>query len=191
MLRLTHPFYLVVDMLASDRPQTLSLEEFLEKPQDRTEWVDGHLLEKNGMTIKTGRIQARLAYYWRDYFLSNKQGGEVYVETPCRTVGRVRCPDVAYLTSELANQFGDVKVLPQSFSLVAEVISPTDEAEEVFTKVREYLDSGCQEVWLVFPESQWVMVITSQHQVLKGINDAVNTQIVLPGFSVAVRDLIA
>lgn len=172
-------------------PPRLTLEEFLENPLERFEWVDQQLVEKKEMTTKTGRIQAKLAYYWRDYFLSSHQGGEVYVETSCRTVGRVRCPDVAYLTPELVAQYGDVKVLPQSFTLIAEIISSTDEAEEVFTKVREYLASGCQEVWLVFPESQWVMVLTPQHQKLHDINDTATTQIVLPGFNVAVAELIA
>ncbi len=178
-------------MLITANSPVPSLEEFLANPQEHVEWVDGQLIEKKEMTIKTGRIQAKLAYYWRDYFLSNQQGGEVYVETSCRTVGRVRCPDVAYLTPELVAQISDVKILPQSFSLVAEIISPRDEAEDVFTKVREYLESGCREVWLVFPESQWVMVITTEHQKLYGMNDIAATQKVLVGFSVAVRELIA
>lgn len=170
---------------------TLSLEEFLERPIDRLEWANGLLITKKDMTAKTGRIQAKLAYYWRTHLVATGQGGEVYVETPCRTVGRVRCPDVAYLAPDLVAQHGDFKVLPQSFSLIAEVISPTDEAEEVFTKVREYLDSGCLEVWLVFPESQWVMAITEQQQQLRKIGDLIGTQQVLNGFSVAVEELIA
>jgi Uma2 family endonuclease len=136
----------------------ISLEAFMENPLDRMEWVNGNLVTKGDMNAKTGRIQARLARYWGNYQESSGQGGEVYTETPCRTSGRVRCPDVAYLPPELVTQYGDFKVLPRSFPLIAEVISPTDEAEEVFMKVREYLASGCEEVWLIFPESQWVLV---------------------------------
>jgi Uma2 family endonuclease len=169
----------------------MSLEEFLDQPCDRMEWVDGHLIEKNGMTAKTARIQARLARYWGNYKDSSGQGGEIYVEAVCRTVGRARCPDVSYLTPELVCQFGDFKVLPQSFLLIAEIISPTDEAEEVFTKVGEYLQSGCQEVWLIFPESQWILVITPQQQRLFSIHETVATQAVLSGFTIAVQDLIA
>ena len=169
----------------------ISLEEFLANPRDRTEWVNGNLIEKQDMTAKTGRIQARLAFYWRSHMLSSGQGGEVYTETSCRTVGRTRCPDVAYLTPDLVAQYGDLKILPRSFSLIAEVISPNDEAEEVFTKVREYLASECEEVWLVFPDSQWVLVITSQRQELRGLEDMATTHNVLAGFSVAVKELIA
>jgi Uma2 family endonuclease len=177
-------------MIATPAPK-ISLEAFLENPIDHTEWVDGDLVEKNGMNTKTGKIQSRLSFYWRGYFLSSQQGGEVYVEAPCRTVGRVRCPDVAYLSPDLVKEYGDTKVLPRSFSLIAEIISPTDKAEEVFTKVREYLSSGCEEVWLVFPESQYVLVMTSDRQELRSLDDTVSTQKVLSGFSISVRDLIA
>jgi Uma2 family endonuclease len=178
-------------MQTAVNPLVVSIEEFMDCPRDRMEWVDGQLVEKREMTAKTGRIQARLAFYWRSFFLSSTQGGEVYVETPCRTVGQVRCPDVSYLSPELVAQFGEFKVLPQSFLLLAEIISPTDEAEEVFTKVREYLQSGCQEVWLVFPESRWVMVITAQQQVLRGLGETASTLAILNGFSVTVDELIA
>ncbi len=178
-------------MLSTPDAPTVSLEEFLANPPDRTEWINGHLIKKQAMTAKTGRIQARLARYWGNYAASSGQGGEVYTETSCRTVGRTRCPDVAYLTPDLVAEYGDFKILPRSFSLIAEVVSPNDEAEEVFTKVREYLASECEEVWLVFPDSQWVLVITSQQQELRGLEDAATTHSVLSGFSVAVKELIA
>ncbi|MCU0566514.1 MAG: Uma2 family endonuclease [Oculatellaceae cyanobacterium Prado106] len=178
-------------MVASPEPLTMTLEEFLENPRDRMEWIDGQLIEKKEMNAKTGRIQARLSYYWRAYFLEHAPGSEVYTETPCRTIGRTRCPDVAYLTPDLVAQYGDFKTLPHSFSLIAEIISPTDAAEEVFTKVGEYLASQGQEVWLVLPESRMVLVITPDQQKLYGMNDILSTQAVLPGFSVPVRELIA
>lgn len=178
-------------MVIASVPKPLSLESFLENPLERFEWVDENLIKKPEMTAKTGRIQAKLARYWGNYKDSSGQGGEVYTETACRTVGFVRCPDVAYLPPELVNQFGDFKVLPHSFSLIAEIISPTDEAEEVFTKVREYLDSNAQEVWLIFPESRWLMLITSESQQLLNETQTATSQKALPGFSLAVSELIA
>jgi Uma2 family endonuclease len=178
-------------MLTTTPCPTISLDAFLENPRDRTEWIEGQLIEKPEMTAKTGRIQAKLARYWGNYKDSSGQGGEVYTETACRTVGRVRCPDVAYLPPDLVAEYGDFKVLPRSFPLVAEVISPTDEAEEVFKKVREYLASQCEEIWLIFPDSQWVLVITSQGQALRGLEDMASTQKVLTGFVIAVKELIA
>lgn len=173
------------------KSSTISLEEWMENPPDSTEWVDGELVAKNGMTAKTGRIQARLSRYWGNYAISSRQGGEVYTETGCRTVGRGRCPDVSYLTPELVAQFNDFTILPQCFPLVAEIISPTDKAEEVFAKTNEYLQSGCQEIWLLLPESQWIVVVTQQQRFLLSSGEVVSTQIILPGLSIAVDELLA
>ena len=153
--------------------------------------MDGQLLEKSGTTAKTGRIQARLCRFWGNHADSSGIGGEVYVRGGCRTLDRVRCPDVAYLSPDLVAQHGNVKVLPHNFLLIAEIISLTDQAEEVFTKVREYLASQCLEVWLVFPESQYILVITAENQVLRTIDETATTQKVLPGFSVSVEQLLA
>jgi Uma2 family endonuclease len=80
---------------------------------------------------------------WRNYKDSQNLGEAVYTEPPCRTRPQVRRPDVAYLTPELLTQLGEPNVLPQSFPLIAEIVSPTDFAEDVFSKANEYLESGC------------------------------------------------
>lgn len=171
--------------------ETITLEDFMLNPTEGMEWVNGKVEEKNGMTLKHSKIQLRLGSSWRNYKDSSGQGGEVYVEVPCRTNQKVRRPDIAYLTPELLAQWGDVATLPQSFPLMAEIVSPTDLAEDVFLKAQEYLESGCQEVWLVFPESRLVLVMT-QNQVLGfRSGEVVNTQGVLIGFSVAVDELLA
>lgn len=182
---------MVVSTIVSNRSEVFSLEDYLQNPPDHMEWVDGQLVEKNGMTLKHGRIQSKLSFYWRNYKDNHNLGGEVYTEAPCRTNKQIRRPDVAYLTSELIAQFGEPNVLPQSFPLVAEIISPTDLAEEVFAKANEYLESSCQEVWLVLPESQWTVILTQQQRLLLTKGEVASTQLILPDFRVAVDELFA
>jgi Uma2 family endonuclease len=170
--------------------RSISLEEWMQNPPEDVEWVDGQLVEKNGMTLKHSRIQARLVSYWRNYKDSTGQGGEVYTEPPCRTNQQGRKPDVAYLTPELLAQFGEAAVLPQSFPLSAEIVSPTDLAEDVIARSQEYLQSGGEEVWLVFPENKWIIVVTQSQQLIFTSGKTVSTQTVLQGFSVAVDDLL-
>ena len=169
----------------------LALEEFIAAPPDNMELVDGQLVEKNGMTLKTGKIQSRLSRYWGDYKDSSGQGGEAYVEVPCRTNRQIRRPDVAYLTPELVAQFGNLATLPQSFPLVAEIVSPTDIAEDVFLKAQEYLEFSCQEVWLVFPESRLIFVMTQDRILTFRSGDTASTQQILLGFSIEVERLLA
>lgn len=169
----------------------LALEEFIATPPDNMELVDGKLVEKNGMTLKTGKIQSRVSRYWGDYKDSSGQGGEAYVEVPCRTNRQIRRPDVAYLTPELVAQFGNLATLPQSFPLIAEIVSPTDIAEDVFLKAQEYLESSCQEVWLVFPESRLIFVMTQERILTFRSGDTASTQQILLGFSIEVDRLLA
>ncbi len=117
----------------------ISLEEFMTNPPERMEWVDGQLVEKNGMTLRHGEIQLRLGRYWEDYKASSEQGGKVYTDVPCRTNKQGRSPDVAYLTRELVAQFGNAATLPQSFPLSAEIVSPTDLAENATPKPEKRL----------------------------------------------------
>ncbi len=155
------------------------------------EWVDGKLIEKNGMTLRHGKIQFKLGRYWDNYKNASQQGGEVYTDVPCRTNKEGRSPDGAYLTPELVSHYGNYDTLPQSFPLSAEIISPTDLAENVFLKAQEYLESGGEEVWLVFPESKWIIIVTENQGLMFTSGQVVTTQKVLIGFSVAVDDLLA
>jgi Uma2 family endonuclease len=182
---------MVTSIALSNPSKVISLEEWMENPPVGTEWVDGELLEKNGMTLKHSRVQSKLSFYWRSYINSTGQGGEVYTEVPCRTNKQGRAPDVAYLTPELLAQYGDAKVLPQSLPLTAEIVSPTDLAEDVIAKAQEYLQSGGEEVWLVFPESRWIIVTTQTQRLVFISGEMISTQTVLPGFSIAVDELLA
>ncbi|QYO64957.1 Uma2 family endonuclease [Leptolyngbya sp. 7M] len=168
-----------------------SLDDWMQNPPERTEWVDGTLVEKHGMTLKHSKVQGNLYFQWRRHRDASSLGGEVYTEVPCRTHKQGRSPDVAYLTPDLVAQYGDAKVLPQSFPLIAEVISPTDLAEEMITKAQEYLQSGAEEVWLVYPDVKWVIVMTQATQQIFVAGQIVQTQHLLPGFQITVDELLA
>lgn len=175
----------------SEPQKVISLEEFLVKPADRMEWVDGNLVEKTGMTFKHGLAQVNLATCWKNHKNSSAQGGEVVTEVLCRTSKQGRRPDVAYITPELLQQAGNFTALSQSFPLIAEVASPEDSGEELFAKAQEYLESGCLEVWLLFPEARLIFLNAGKNWLLFNSDEIVNTQRVLPGFSVAVSELLA
>lgn len=183
---------MVASITPSDVVEVVSLQEFLSHPRDRTEWVDGKLIEKTGLTYKHGLAQGKLIHHWGNFITSSGQGGEISVRTLCRTVKQARRPDLAYITPELLEQFGNnFTVLPQSFPLIAEVASPDDSAEELFAKSQEYLESGCQEVWLLFPETRIVLIHTQKNRwLLFNSDETVTTQNVLTGFSVAVSELL-
>ncbi|MGB7439756.1 MAG: Uma2 family endonuclease [Coleofasciculaceae cyanobacterium] len=182
---------MVATQIISNSFKISSLEDWLQNPPDQTEWVDEELVEKTGMTLKHSRIQGNLYFYWRNYKNSSGQGGEVYTDVPCRTNKQGRSPDVAYLMPDLVAQYGEEKVLPQSFPLSAEIVSPTDLAEDVIAKAQEYLLSSGQEVWLVYPENRWIIVVTEESRKIFISGEMVSTQKVLPGFSISMDELLA
>lgn len=167
-----------------------SLEAWLANPPDGTEWVDDQLVEKTGMTLQHSKVQRRLSTLWANHQTNQNLGGEVYTEVPCRTQKQGRKPDVAYLTPDLLAQYGEDQVLPQSFPLIAEIVSPTDLAEDVIAKANEYLVSSGQEVWLVYPKVQWIIVVTAQSKRIFGPGELAETQVALIGFAVAVDELL-
>ncbi|MBD0343463.1 MAG: Uma2 family endonuclease [Coleofasciculus sp. Co-bin14] len=158
---------------------------------EQMECIDGKLIEKTGITFKHSVTQANLTYYWVNYIISSGQRGKVCTEAPCRTGKQSRRPDVAYITPQLLEEIGEFTILPHSFPLIAEVASPDESAEELFAKAKEYLISGCQEVLLLFPENQVVLIITQEKWLVFKAGEQVSTQNVLEGFSVNVDELFA
>ncbi len=45
---------MVASITPPDAVELVSLEEFLSHQSDRTEWVDGKLIEKTGLIVKHG-----------------------------------------------------------------------------------------------------------------------------------------
>lgn len=166
-------------------------EENLFDLPEHTEWVDGQLVEKNGVTFQHSKIQSRLTRAWGNYMISSDVGGEVCVEASCRTQKQIRRPDVAYITQELLEQFGEFNTLPQSFPLVAEVASPTDLIEDFFAKAEEYLAASCSEVWLLIPKVKYIFVLTENQCIRFKSGEVATTQVILTGFSVSVNELLS
>ncbi|MBW4442122.1 MAG: Uma2 family endonuclease [Plectolyngbya sp. WJT66-NPBG17] len=169
-----------------------TLEDFVEQSPQDMEWVDGKLVEKTGMTVQHALAQSKLVTHWNNYSATHEPGGEALTEAPCRTLKQGRRPDIAYLPPSVFAQVRQLKTAPQSYPLIAEVASPKDYAKELFAKAIEYLESGCEEVWLVFPEAKLIMVKTiEQSWQVFSAGQTISTQKVLSGFSIAVDQVFA
>jgi hypothetical protein len=93
-------------------PKVISIAEWtLNPPTDETEWINDELVEKKGITL----LHSRIGRFWGNYVEVSGVGVEVYNEVSCNTLIKGRRPDVAYLTSELVVEYGDIPVLQQSF----------------------------------------------------------------------------
>jgi Uma2 family endonuclease len=104
----------------------------------------------------------------------------------------VRAPDVAFIRSERLQETG----VPRGYfrggapDLAVEVISPNDLYTEVDEKVAEWLEHGARLVFVVNPRRRTVAVHRpGQPMRTFGMDDTLSGEDVVPGWSLAVRDL--
>lgn len=174
--------------------QAVSLADFLAHPPDQCEWVNGLIVKKTVVTSIHSASQVRLARILDVFVSQSGLGGVVYVELLCRTQKQGRRPDVSYITPELLTEVGrNYGALPQSFPLIAEIASPDDPGEGLLAKAKEYLESGAQEVWIIFPENEIALTAimaaeTVDWQIFNRTNPIV-TRAILPGLVVNLAEL--
>ncbi len=123
------------------------------------EIVDGQRIEVAPMSAYAAKITTRLATEINIFAWPAKRGEavvEVLFRLPLtRDSSRNRRPDAAFVSSQRwpsdrPQPIGDNAwdVVPD---LAVEVISPTDSAEDLLEKVKEYFQAGVHLVWLVYP----------------------------------------
>lgn len=182
----------MVPTSAPARPQTL--EEFLAwEPLDgfKYEWNDGEVIQSERMKKKHLYLIRRL----NRLFLTttaHAEGGELIPEQDVwLSDTQMRRPDLAYFSAQQINESAIAEAEPIP-PFVIEVISPTDDAEQVESKVAEYFDAGVEVLWHVYFASQVVYVYTSRRSVTVCLEaDICSAAPVLPDFSLSVKDLFA
>jgi Uma2 family endonuclease len=105
--------------------------------------------------------------------------------------GGARIPGVAFVNqSKLALLPYEDIAIPFAPDLAIEIISNSEIAARAEKKVQEYLASGVQEIWQVYPTDRFVRIRTAE-----GSRDLSEEQLletyVLPGFQVKVQAFFA
>jgi len=174
------------------RTRKLTEAEFVRLPDDgrKYELVDGEAKEAP-TSLKHDVIGMRLAFSLMPH-LSDKAyftGAQAGYRTAS---GNIRVPDVGVILKQslpdgkLPDGFGD-----RAPDLAIEIVSPTEDMPDLLRKVGEYFESGAQEVWLLFPETQRVVRYTAPFEAtILHAADELSTPLA-PDFRVRVRDLFA
>jgi len=104
----------------------------------------------------------------------------------------IRQPDVSVISRERIRAADPDSYFEGAPELAIEVVSPSDFAEDLDIKTKQYFQAGAQQVWILYPKTQTVhvfsrgaaTVVLNQDQTLEGGD-------VLPGFTVPVASLFA
>ena len=116
---------------------------------ERFELVEGELIRLSSGIPLHGEVRDLILYFLLGYF-RNEPIGEVIAEIDCRLgPNTIRCADVSVFLGERAKRI-DMRTIPIPFApdIAVEVLSPSEAAIAVNRKIHNYLDAGCQEVWL-------------------------------------------
>ncbi|MCS6880702.1 MAG: Uma2 family endonuclease [Oscillochloridaceae bacterium] len=180
--------------MSATTSRLLTVEEFAALPPgaSRRELVGGEVVE----TMPPGGIHGILAALitaalsqW-----SRQRGGYVGIESGFvlqQDPATVRAPDVYYVRAERLPETG----VPEGFwtiapDLAVEIVSPSDSADGLHEKVRDYLAAGASAVWVVYPRSRSITVHTPDGLARTyGPEASLESPDLLPGFSLKIADL--
>ncbi len=104
-------------------------------------------------------------------------------------------PDLSFIRKTNLLPDWDVnKNYPGVPDLAVEVISPTDEADEVMLKVFQYMEKGTEQVWLIYPATQTLFQYFRDDQdtvrVYRG-DAMIDAEAFFPGVKIMVKELFA
>jgi Uma2 family endonuclease len=133
------------------------------------EVVDGQIREKT-VGVQETEI-ASLLFGFLFTFLRQNRLGRVLSETIFRidvAKDLQRRPDVAFVSHSkwpFNRRVPKVPVWDMVPDLAIEVVSPTNSADDVQTKVQEYFEAGMSGVWVVYPKQKQVYTYASPAQI--------------------------
>ena len=177
---------------------TLELPPETELPE-QYELIDGEILEIQPMGVYSAEVanllNDELGAYAKRTRLGRARMDMIFRVPLRRDSTRNRKPDVAFVSFErwpkdrpFPYRGNPMDVVPE---LMVEVISPTDDAEDVLIKAFDYLESGALLVWLIYPRVRTIHAYTSPDQPPRVFREesTLDAGDVLPGFSVPVAAL--
>lgn len=160
----------------------------------RYEVVCGEIRERPMPSPIHGRIQAKITSEI-DQFLAKNNLGIVYTETHFEFAKNLsRVPDVAFISFERFPKSGEDEssrwhIAPD---LAIEVISPTDDYEDVQEKITEYFTFGVLQVWVISPETKTLTVYhTRKNVTILGIEDELVSGDILPDFRLKLSEIFS
>lgn len=145
---------------APAKPKLLSLDDFL-KLGKGIEIVDGEVLQKSASGMLHQLVSQNI-YYSIDTYLNQFNFGVTFstgltylMFSDTKGLKNSFVPDISFIRLENILPMSDnTKPYPGIPDLAVEVISPGEDADDIQTKIRTYLEKGTEQVWLVYPTTK-------------------------------------
>jgi Uma2 family endonuclease len=182
----------------STATQLMTADDLWRLPNDgmRHELVKGVLHTMPPAGFEHGVVGLNLSTPLDQHVRANRLGIVVAAETGfliATNPDTVRGPDIGFVRQDRIQATGiPKKYWPGAPDLAVEVVSPNDTVFEVDDKVQEWLDAGTRLVWVVNPKGRTVTVHRpGATPIILTVNDLLDGEQVVPGFSIRVADIFA
>jgi Uma2 family endonuclease len=153
------------------------------------EFIAGEIVEKMVSNQRSSQIGTRIAVFLGMYLLQHTLGRLTGEQGGYIVNGERYIPDVGYMSYARQPIDNDDAYNPLAPDLAVEVLSPTDTAREMRIKVVSYLAAGTV-VWVVSPDDETIEIyVPGEKGRVLGIDDTLDGGTVLPGFSMAVKEI--
>jgi Uma2 family endonuclease len=131
----------------------------------------------NRVRDRTGRSLAA--------FVEEHRLGEVTMETDFRlSEDVVRIPDIAFIRAERLPGIDPRKWIEGAPDLAVEVVSPTDDPDDLVLKIQQYLNAGARAVWVLYPEARLAYIYKpGERPEVREPHQSLDDPELLPGFS--------
>ncbi len=159
-------------------------EDGFPKPPD----IQPQLISNNNTRlIRLAQLDSEIYIYLKTNPVGVVSTDENYVLWPERK-NQSRIPDVSFVAKDRLPKEQN-RFLPIAPDLAVEILSPTNNFDEVMLKAEEYLQQGTQIVWVVIVSTREVIVCTAEGKHF--VKDVLTAPQLLPGFELPVKTIFA
>jgi Uma2 family endonuclease len=166
-------------------------EDFVDLPEnaDRLfEYIGGEPVESPSNPF-VSKIAARISYWITHYLMENDIGHIIGEAGGYMVAGERYAPDVAYISKARQPELPQQGYNPIPPDLAVEVLSPSNEPDEIQIKINNYLLAGTV-VWLVNPARKRVTVFMSGRAAQPiNVQGTLDGGDILPSFTLAVKEI--
>ena len=180
------------EVLERVEAKLLTADEFMELPLDRVELVRGevvHLMPPLFIhSICASRVYDALSAW-------AKQAGRGFVSMEAsfllsRDPDVVRAPDVFFVANEQLEGQNFNSYIVGAPLLAVEVKSKNETFDSLLDKAAEYLQAGSQQVWIVQPGRQRVLVLSAdESEISYRVGESISGGEALPGLDLPVAEV--
>jgi len=173
--------------------QITTAEQLFEANLQHCELIAGELIMMSPAGFDHGHFALNVGNALANYAKARFLGVVVSAEAGFQIAhdpDTVRAPDVAFVRAERIPAGGVQGFFPGPPDIAVEVVSPNDRASEVIAKSQDWLQAGCQLVWVVDPQTRTISVYRSRSEIsVLNAEETLTGGDVLPGFSLPVSEI--